>query len=148
MKGSPLSGENTLDRIISYCQSHSIQTIPTREASVRPAYNSNVVKVGNFIFDAHGHSTGCVVRCWIVTDDGDSLEILDVPYWYSSDYTFNDSKWDRGAWDKELSAAIMMLDGLVKDHKEQMAKQKELYAKEKESKELDRKSKFEVLFKT
>jgi hypothetical protein len=100
-KGSPTSGNTTLDRIVGHCQAHDINV--TEE--LIDGYPTRIVRVGNIAFRASSHDTGCGVTGWIIDGD-EAYEFLDTTYWYSSTYIFNKSKWDRGAWDDAVTAAI------------------------------------------
>lgn len=146
---SPMSGKDTLDKIIKYCQSKKIMTMKAHASSLekcRPFYNEDVVKIGNFVFDAHSHSTGCSLRVWVLADDCDALEIISTTYWYHQRYTFNDSKREHGAWDKALGECIERLKILVNEHKEEALKQQAEAEYKIANAEEERKSKFEALF--
>lgn len=98
--GSPMSGNDTLDSILRECQMCGINTVE----GLIPGYKK-VVRVGNIALSAGPHDTGCDVSGWII--DGDqAYRFISTTYWYSSHYTFNRSKWVRGAWDNAVTAAI------------------------------------------
>ena len=144
---SPLSGDGTLDKTVDYCQSKYLHTMNSGEfPQCKPSYKDKVVVEGRFVFQAHPHSTGCDVRCWVISND-DAYEIINTTYWYSSSYTFNKSKWESGAWDNELDKAIAELELMVESNKEAVLQRKELSQAEQDSKKSERKSKFEALFK-
>jgi hypothetical protein len=95
-----MSGKDTLDAILRECQMHGIDTVE----GLIPGYKK-VVRVGNIALSAGPHDTGCDVSGWII--DGDqAYRFISTTYWYSSQYTFNRSKWVRGAWDDAVTAAI------------------------------------------
>ena len=145
MTNSPLSGENTLDKIISYCHAHNINTKESLSCGLKPSYNGNLVEIDNFIFEAHKHDTGCDLGCWIVTEN-DYYAIINTTFWYSSIYTFNPSKWEKGKWDKALDKAIETLTYKVKEHKKATKTANDLVLKERDKEKMKRKAKFEALF--
>lgn len=97
---SPMSGDNTNDRVLQYCQHRGIHTVEDSElpAACHSGGRSKTVRIGNIAFRSHSHDTGCDVRGWII-DGAEAYEFVSTTYWYSSHYTFNSSKWERGAWD-------------------------------------------------
>lgn len=142
---SPLSGENTLDRVIGYCQWNGLSTV---EASTVPGIyrrEGKVVRVGNIVFSFSGHDTGNDVNGWIVNGD-DSYHFMSMPYWFSSHYCFNASRWEKGAWDKAVDEAVLELRRIMSEHKE-LAAQREEQRKQNEARAAaERKAKFEAQF--
>lgn len=142
---SPMSGKRTLDVVIGYCQRHEIETVPSNSVPCRPAYGSGVVRVGNIVFDCHRHDTGANVRGWILNGN-EAYEFIDVPYWYSSNYTFNDSKWTKGAWDKAVEQAIEMLWTKADEHRAAIEAAKEVADANERQQKASRKAEFERQF--
>jgi hypothetical protein len=143
-KGSPLSGKDTLDQVILHCLRHSICTSPK---TVKALGEKNVVRVGNIAFSAYSHDTGADVRGWIIDGD-DAFEFMSVPYWYSSQYTFNTSKHVRGAWDAAVDAAILELRRLKAESEERFAQAERDRDNGKRAEAAAIKARFEHQFKT
>jgi len=145
--GSPMSGERTLDRLIGYCLMCEIETVPTKSLPATRACNAGkLVRVGNIAFDCHSHDTGVDVRGWILSEE-DAYEFLSVPYWYSSHYTFNSSRWERGAWDGAVDAAIKSLWEKVDAHKAAVEQAKESREQTQRQSANERRAKFEEQFR-
>ena len=106
---SPMSDEDSFDSILIYCHRHRL--------SIDPA-GGDSISIGKFQFTVHPHSTGNAVEGFIVTSEG-LYEFLNGTWWFSSDFTFNDFKWEHGAWDSALTQAMNQLRGLVIEHKYQ-----------------------------
>lgn len=142
---SPLSGENTLDRVIGYCQRNGISTVDARSVPSIWRRDGLVVRVGNIVFSFNGHDTGNDVNGWIINGD-EAYHFLSVPYWFSSHYCFNKSTWERGAWDKAVDDAIAELRTLMDAHKAKVAKQMAQKKQAEEQAAAEHKAKFEAQF--
>ncbi len=142
--GSPMSGEGTLDRLIGYCQANKLSTV---EGDAVPAgiRRQRVVRVGNIVFWHHSHDTGAGVDGWIISGD-DSYHFMSVPYWFSSHYTFNSMRWEKGAWDTAVNEAIAHLRTLADAHMALVAKATEERNQEAAHKAAEIKAKFEAQF--
>lgn len=146
---SPMSDKDTLDKVIYYCQLYGINVRDGsgfRYRNCVPRYNKNLVVQGRFVFDAHKHDTGCSVRCWIVNDKEEAYQIINATYWYYHRYTYNESEWKSGAWNKSLEEAINSLREAVDVHDKVRQKAISEYNEEKKKKDQERKVKFEALF--
>lgn len=116
-RNSPLSdGVDSPDVVIYYCQQNGLRTRAVFSLNLNLELDfphtipgPECVMVGNIAFQAHKHSTGCGARGWIVAPDGDCFEFLNGTWWYSSAYTFNEFKWENGAWDHAVSEALGVL---------------------------------------
>lgn len=142
---SPLSGENTLDRVIGYCQWNNIRTVEAASVPGIFRRHGKVVRVGNIVFSFNGHDTGNDVNGWIVSGE-ESYHFLKVPYWFSSHYCFNTSRWEKGAWDKAVDDAIAELRTLMDEHKELVSRLRAQEEQTKEQAAAERKAKFETQF--
>ena len=101
IKGTPLSGKNTLDVIIRKCDQLQLYPKIIIDKGGYCAFT-----VGNFTFYADSHSTGCNVMIWITLPNEPQRLILRTSYWYSSNYTFNSHQIEKGVWDEYLKTAI------------------------------------------
>lgn len=112
---SPMSTDQTIDQVVLYCVKNKICTVPRSDVSVGHIYGCHPVRIGPFVLDCHSHDTGNSVRIFVLAD-GKSLLVFNVPYWFSSSYTFNRSLVINGAWDKALDAALIELRMRVSGH--------------------------------
>ena len=135
LKGSPLSGENTLDKLIRYCDRHALFQIGDEK-----------MKVGVFLFRARPHSTGCSVDIWIDIPDHKVRLIYKTTFWYSSDYTFNTTSIERGDWDDALESAKNEMALSIKNHKEKTEFDKKIRAEREAKSEDNEKAEFELAF--
>src|SRR5688572_25549570 len=108
--GSPLSGDDTIDRLLKYCQGAGIHTVSDDDLpkDCRRGNGNTTVRIGNIAFRCYGHDTGNDVRGWIIQGD-EAYEFVATTYWFSSHYTFNSSRWEHGAWDTAVDAFFATL---------------------------------------
>lgn len=132
---SPLSGHDTIDKLLVYCQRNDIAR--TKKGDVQ---------VGRFLFKVSAHSTGNSIYGYILDGD-DSYCFLNCTWWFSSAYTFNDSNWEHGAWDHELEDAFDRLRQLVAEHKQKLEEERLAKIADTDRAAAERKAKFEQLFK-
>lgn len=145
---SPLSGKDTIDRVLLYCQCYGLHTVadadlppPCRDGTGRP----RTVRIGNIAFRCNGHSTGNDVRGWIIDGD-DAYEFVNTTYWFSSSYTFNESRWERGAWDGAVEELFATLRASKEKHEVAARELQERVAAERAKAETDVKARFERQF--
>ena len=131
---SPMSGPDTIDQVLVYCQRHHIATT-----------DKGQVQVGRFLFDVSHHSTGNSIDGYIL-DGEDSYHFLNCTWWFLSCYTFNESKWERGAWDHELEKAFGGLRELMVQRMDTLALEEKDGQASRQREADDRKEKFEMLF--
>ena len=133
---SPMSGPDTLDRILRRCIRHNICVLEGRD----------MLQHGRFRFSVYPHDTGCSVIVWVVNDEGECYEIIQGTFWYDSRYCHNTFKWEKGAWDAALTETT--------DHLKRMADAADAEALRREKAEADARkerndavrAKFEGLF--
>jgi hypothetical protein len=144
-----MSGKNTVDQAIYYCQCYKLflsdRTANPGDKTFPYSYGGNLVRIGDFLFDCHAHSTGNSVRIFILGDDS-YLEIVNTTYWHSSSYTHNDSKWLHGAWDGALDLAIEEMWQAVAKAKAEREERNAAQALEKEQQAGAYRAKFEHKF--
>jgi hypothetical protein len=107
-----MSDQDSLDNIVLYCQQYNLGEQNTHDT----------VSVGQFDFRCRAHSTGntlCVLL-WN-KERTERREIVNGTYWFYLRYTFNEFRWEKGAWDKALGDAIVFLQNKVVAHKKNMA---------------------------
>lgn len=141
---SPMSGENTNDRVLQYCQHRNIRTVENADlpAACRSGRETKAVRIGNIVFRSYSHDTGCDVRGWII-DGADAYEFVSTTYWYSSQYTFNSSKWENGAWDSAVEDFFRTLRELKQDSESRELERQEKAAEARRAEAADVKSRFE-----
>lgn len=132
---SPLSSSDTLDTLLLNCIKYKVCM---KEFS-------SAISYGKFEFAVFPHSTGNTVN--VIITNGDSFyNIINGTYWFSSGYTFNEFKWERGKWDEALDEAIFELRKLVAEARR---REDEVARKAREIEDKKRqveKEKFEALF--
>lgn len=138
---SPLSGENTLDKIILDCIRYKINLVEGSDY-----YGNPTVKIDRFSFGIDSHSTGNSISVNIQNEEGESYNIINGTYWFSSRYCFNEFKQESGKWDEALNQAIQKLKNKIAVAKEEERIREEQSKQEKVKKELTVKQKFEALF--
>ncbi len=110
--------EKTLDVLLQYAQRNQLLTTESKNELLKGchfAYDKYAVVVGVFAFQVHCHDTGNSVRAYILTDDK-PYEIISATFWKQSGYEHNKDKWEKGAWDMALTAAIGMIREAVEEH--------------------------------
>jgi hypothetical protein len=111
---SPLSTTDpeSIDRILVYAVNKDIMRL-----------RYGVIKCGLFEFHVNTHSTGNSVEVFIVKDDL-SYRIINCTWWFSSQYTFNESQWDEGKWDAALTEAMLQIRTAVLKHRQAVEEEK------------------------
>jgi len=99
-----------------------------------------------FRIEARNHDTGCSVRIHILADGKPIREIVNTTYWYYERYTFNDSKWEKGAWDSALAKVIAQLREDVNQEEERRTGLAELREQQKAQRDAAQKAEVEKLF--
>lgn len=130
---SPLSGKDTIDHLIIYCQRNGIFT-QDKPNCIHHCYGGKPAVIGNIAFDCYNHSTGNSVEIWVINGEN-SRQIVSTTYWFSSSYTFNESKRESGPWDKALNEAINKMTAAVSAHKAEVEAKNKAYTEERAKKE-------------
>jgi hypothetical protein len=146
--GSPLSDESTIDHVLKYCQRHRIHTVDDGELPAdckRGGPGEQTVRIGNIVFRCNGHSTGNDVRGWIV-DGNDAYEFVSTTFWFSSQYTFNTSKWESGAWDAAVDSFFKTLKEAKAKHEAEVLAVQEHAADQRKRSAAEHKARFERQF--
>lgn len=141
---SPLHSQTTIDNDIKYCQWNSLFT-ENKPSCIHHCYGGRPVIIGNFAFDCRCHDTGNGVNIYVINGDK-SRQIVNTEYWFSSRYTFNESKWESGPWDKALSEAIAVMKKAVEEHKAKGALERAAFEAEKAKEEMAEKDSWSAVF--
>lgn len=145
--GSPLSGDNTIDQVLKYCQIHRIHTVSNDDLpkDCRSGNGNTTVRIGNIAFRCYSHDTGNDVRGWIINGD-EAYEFVSTTYWFSSHYTFNSSRWERGAWDTSVNEFFATLRQAKEQHEARSLALQEEAQKKRQQEAAERKALFERQF--
>lgn len=102
-----MSGEGTLDNLIQGCSRFGAFQSLTEglDPYIKTVCGTSCVRVGDLVFHADRHSTGCSVYVWVV-DGKESIMVRNTTYWYSYNYTFNEPRNIYGPWDAAISDAM------------------------------------------
>jgi len=142
-----MSGEDTLDIVLRRALWYGMGVALSKElgAIIGRGSGGDVIIAGSFVFEVNCHSTGNSVSAWIV-HDGKGRKIIRTTYWFSSRYTFNESLWERGAWDEALNAEIGRLRRAVSEAREQEEQRKREREAREEAERQEEKLAWEKLF--
>jgi len=153
---SMLSTSNSLDNLIYKCIRHRVHTVdPNRFSNadgyhlygIPTFYSDLLVYVDPFLFDLHAHDTGRILRLYILNKETKThLTVINMPFWYSSKYCFNEGTWLEGKWDAELGKVVNMLTRAVIDKELEIEAQDRERARKAQELEKMKIAEFEKLF--
>lgn len=102
--------------------------------------------IGNFRFEVNNHDTGCSVRGWIIKDGAELRNIINTTFWYSQRYCFNDSLWEKGAWDDALNKVLAKMKEDVNQEEERLRCEEKAARERREVEDDKKKQEVEALF--
>lgn len=114
-------------------------------------YNTFDFREGKYRFQLNRlyclHSTGRILRIFIVAPDGDTMLIYDKYEWYGSSYHHNGfgDGWVSGPWVKEVKDLFARFKGEIEEYKFKRMQENEAERKRKEDEETTRINKFASL---
>lgn len=102
---------------------------------------------GKYRFQLNRHSTGRILRIYILAPDGDSMLIYDKKEWYSSSYHHNGfgDGWIDGPWVKEVKDMFIKFEKDIEECQLNLKKENELNRKKEEEAKKIRFDKFASL---
>lgn len=102
--------------------------------------------IGKFRFQVHSHDTGLSVQVWIIKDSLEVRHIISTDYWFYSRYCFNDSKWEKGAWDDALNKVLAQMKEDVNQEEERLSGLAEMQEERRKAEDAKKKQEAEALF--
>lgn len=102
---------------------------------------------GKYRFQLNRHSTGRILRIFIIAPDGDTMLIYDKHEWYGSSYHHNGfgNGWVSGPWVKEVKDLFARFEGEIEEYRFKRTQEIEAERKRREDEKTTRINKFASL---